>query len=339
MDEKVSSLVIKVDRNCGERFREALVRIGAFDRNRKIASDKISVYLPVLDLNESTICALSLIGDYQISNLSLLPEKRLPDLEEILGFKPRFETIGDIAIVEEMDAECVGSVLINNCKKIKSVIVPISDVEGEFRTRRFRTVAGDKRTTTIHKENGLRFHVDLESVYFTPRLATERLRIAQQIRSGQCVLDMFAGIGPFSLLAAKKGAKVIAIDKNPTAVKYLRKNSDLNGIKETIDIEILEGDANEIALRYENEADHVIMNLPHSASRFLQTAMIAAKSEGIIHYYSIAHENELFMDKSIIKDNAETLDAAVEFIHEGIVRSYSPHKFNVVIDSRILKNK
>jgi tRNA (guanine37-N1)-methyltransferase len=214
-------------------------------------------------------------------------------------------------------------------KSIKTVIAPISDVEGEFRIRRFKHVAGEMGTVTIHKEHGLRYRVDLEGAYFTPRLGTERLRIAKLVQPGDVVLDMFAGVGPFALLLAKRGAEVIAMDKNPVAVKYLKENALLNKIKH---IEILEGDAAELAMRFEGRADHIIMNLPHSASAFLHAAMRAAKPDGIVHYYCIAPEDDLYRDEALINKAAQEIDAKVEVLYKEIVRSYAPHRHNVVID-------
>ena len=98
------------------------------------------------------------------------------------------------------------------------------------------------------------------------------------------------------------------MDKNPVAVKYLRENALLNKVN---NIEILEGDASELALRYENRADHVIMNLPHSASEFLIPAMRAAKPEGVVHYYCIAPEDDLYRDEALIKKAAEELGARI----------------------------
>ncbi len=197
-------------------------------------------------------------------------------------------------------------------KSIKTVIAPISDVEGEFRTRRFRHVAGEVSTVTTHKEHGLRYRVDLEGAYFTPRLGTERLRIAGLVHPADVVLDMFAGVGPFALLLAKRVARVIAMDKNPVAVKYLRENARLNKIE---NIEILEGDANKLALPCENMADHVIMNLPHSASLFLHAAIKAAKTGGTVHYYCIAPEDDLYKDEALIRDAAQQMGYSVEVLY------------------------
>ena len=307
---------------------------GAFDRSRKISSDKSHVYLPVLEINEKSAAMLSSFGQYELVQINFQMVERIPSLEDLLGFRPSFEVVGDIAMVEDRDAERVAAALMSTSKSIKTVIAPISDVEGEFRTRRFRHVAGEARTVTVHREHGLRYRVDLEGAYFTPRLGTERLRIASLVRPGDVVLDMFAGVGPFALLLAKRGATVIAMDKNPVAVKYLRENALLNKVN---NIEILEGDAAELALRYENRADHVIMNLPHSASQFLLPAMRAAKPEGIVHYYCIAPEDDLYKDEALIKIAAAEMGAGEEVLSKEIVRSYAPHRHNVVIDFRVKK--
>ena len=325
---------IKVARRRGEQFRKMLVDLGAFDRRRKMYSDESHVYLPILEIDESTGAKLGQVGEFEWVETAFPQEEHHLSPEEILGFKPSFETVGDIAIIEDKDTEKVACALMSTCKSIKTVVAPISDVEGEFRTRRFKVVAGEVRTTTTHKEHGLSYRVDLGGAYFTPRLGTERLRIASLVSPSEVVLDMFAGVGPFALLLAKRGSQVVAIDKNTVAVKYLRENALLNKVE---NIEILEGDAAELALNCKDWADHVIMNLPHSASQFLIPAMTAAKSGGVIHYYAISPEEDLYRDVALIEKAALQMGASVEVLYRGVVRSYSPRRYNVVIDFRVRK--
>ncbi len=331
----LASCGIRVQRSRGEEFRKALVEMAAFDRSRKIVSDESNVYLPVLKIDELEASRLRQIGDFERIETDFPLEEPSPSLKDLLGFRPSFEVVGDIAIVEDIDAERVASVLMSASKNIRAVIAPQSDVEGEFRTRRFRHVAGEARTVTTHKEHGMRYRVDLEGAYFTPRLGTERLRVAGQVRPGDVVLDMFAGVGPFALLMAKNGANVIAMDKNPVAVQYLRENARLNKVES---IEILEGDSGDLALCFESQFDHVIMNLPHSASQFLIPAMRAAKPGGIVHYYAIAPDKDLYRDLAHIEKAADQMSASVEVIYKGVVRSYAPHRCNVVIDFRVCKS-
>jgi len=329
------SLGLRVRREYGELMRKALVESGLLDRSRKIRADESYVYLPVLDMDAASRTKLEQIAPFEPIQIDFPPEERPATPEDILGYRPSFEVVGDIALVEEGDAEAVAAAIMATSKGIKAVIAPVSDVEGEFRTRRFRHIAGEARTSTIHKEHGLRYKVDLEGAYFTERLGTERLRVARQVRSGDFVLDMFAGVGPFSLLLAKKGAQVVAMDKNPVAVKCLRENVLLNRIQ---NIEILEGDAAELAPLYEGQADHVIMNLPHSASSFLVPAMRAAKSGGVVHYYCIAPEDDLYRDEALIRSAAKEMGVQVEALYRGIVRSYAPRRHNVVIDFQMSKH-
>ena len=352
----ISSAGLKVSRKNGEKFRKALVNLGLFDPKKKIRADQSHIYLPIQiqniddhlsegvfeDILESfqkeALQILRSLGDFSVVDIEF-EKKVLPiSAEDLLGFRPHFEIVGDIAIVdcdEGVDEEKVASALMKVHKNVKTVIAPISPVEGEFRTRRFRHLAGERKTATLHKEHGLKYGLDLETVYFTPRLGTERKRLAKLIRPTETVLDMFAGVGPFALLLASKGAKVIAIDKNPEAVKYLRENAANNRIEE---IEILEGDAFQLSKRYQNQADHIIMNLPHEAFHFLLPAINAVKDGGIVHYYSMSPEDDLYgEDRRHIEDAAQQAGAEVRILYQGIVRSYAPHQYNVVIDFQIIR--
>jgi tRNA (guanine37-N1)-methyltransferase len=323
---------IRVPRVKGELFRQALAELGLFDRSRKISSDSNYVYLPVLAMEEQAAALLRSQGHFDRVERKFETREKRSRPEDLLGYKPSYEVIGDIAIVEEDGGEHVARALLAACKSIKVVLLPVSEVEGEFRLRRFRHIAGEERTTALHKENGLLYQVDLEGVYFTARLGNERLRVARGIRPSEMVLDMFAGVGPFSLLLAKRGARVIAVDKNPLAVKYLRQNAALNRIE---DVTILEGDAADLALQFEGQADRVVMNLPHSSSEFLIPAMRAARNGGIVHYYTIAPEDALYQDEVLIRRAADQLGLSVEISYRGIVRSYAPRRYNVVMDFRV----
>lgn len=325
---------MKVPKLRGEPVRRALLTLGALDPGRKIFLEGDYICMPVLDLDVAARDLLGSISEFEVADLPFQKEPEAATARDLLGFKPSFDVVGDIAIVDPEDAEKVASALMAVNKSILAVIAPVSDVEGEFRTRRFRHVAGDDRTSTIHKEHGLRYKIDLQEAYFTPRLGTERLRIISQTRPSDIVLDMFAGVGPFALPVARRCQKVIAIDKNPLAVKYMRENALMNKIE---NIEMLEGDARDLAAPYECTADQVIMNLPHSAFEFLETAIKSARDGGIVHYYAMSPEENLYGDLRKIERSAEVLGAKIEVTYKGIVRSYSPRRYNVVIDFQVIK--
>ena len=330
----VKALGVKVRRGDGEIFRRRLLEMGAFDRSRKIRSEGEDLYLPILELPGEASKELARIADFEVVEAKFEDEPPKETVEVLLGRKPSFEVVGDVAILEDPDEEAAAAIMAVH-RNVHAVISPLSAVEGEFRTRRFSPVAGEVRTTTVHKEHGLRYRIDLERAYFTPRLGTERLRIADLVKPGEAAYDIFAGVGPFALLMAKRGARVVAVDKNPDAVRLLRENAALNRIG---DIVILEADAADLVESYEKSADRVIMNLPHSASDFLGVAMRIAKKGGIVHYYAIAPEDDLYgRDTAFVEEAARAAGVEVEILRRGVVRSYAPHQYNIVIDFRVEK--
>ena len=120
-----------------------------------------------------------------------------------------FDIVGDIAITKvpdssEANGKAIAETIIRVHRNIKTVLVQDSPVAGNFRIRRLKHVAGENKTHTIHKENGCFFAVDVENCYFSPRLCYERKRIAQQIKLNETIVNMFAGVGCFSLVIAKK---------------------------------------------------------------------------------------------------------------------------------------
>ncbi|HUH99632.1 MAG TPA: tRNA (guanine-N1)-methyltransferase, partial [Nitrososphaerales archaeon] len=111
------------------------------------------------------------------------------------------DVIGDIAIVKlrpeaKVDEREAAQAILDGMKNVKCVYGQEGGIEGDFRLRKLRHLGGEERTVTIHKENGIRLKLDVETCYFSPRLSTVRLRIAEQVVPGEKVLNMFAGVGP-----------------------------------------------------------------------------------------------------------------------------------------------
>ncbi len=228
-----------------------------------------------------------------------------------------FDIVGDIAIVkyrEDLDLEEIAEYILKKHKNVRNVAVDYG-VQGETRVRRVELIRGD-RTETIHREFGIRIKVDISKVYFSPRLATERWRVVQDVRDGEVIYDMFAGCGPFSIMIAKyRRVKIYASDINPYAIEYLRENIRLNKVSNVVPIL---GDAREVAGQIGEKVDRVIMNLPHSAYEFLPYAMSVLKKGGKINYYEI-------LPKDVnLEERFAGLDIQVRDVHR--VHEYSPSK-------------
>ena len=317
------ALCIRVPRIAGEVARKRLIELRLLDNNLKIRSVGGYLIIPVLKPIEG-------LGEPGKDFFEILENKST--LPQVPG---AYELIGDIAIIDQHEENPteIANILLQH-KNIKTVFQAKSSVSGEFRTRDVLFLNGEKKTETIYKENGCRYLLDVTQVYFTPRLSTERTRIADQVKNGDKVVDMFAGIGPFSILIAKRspGSQVIAIDKNPVAIKYLRENVLLNKVK---NIEIREGDARDEVCGIQ-DADHVIMNLPHNGLEFLDDAFRIIKKGGIIHFYAISHEDDLF--DGILKEiegSASKVDLQVFPLDRRIVRPYAPYQYNICIDLQV----
>ena len=217
-----------------------------------------------------------------------------------------------------------------NLRKEEAVYRKTSKIQGIIRTRELEHLAGEDNSITIHREFGNRFKLDVRRVYFSPRLATERRRLSQQVANNEVIVDMFAGIGPFSISIAKNlNVKIYAIDINPDAYKYLKENIKLNKLKGTI-IPLL-GDVDEVLNGLNIKSDRIIMNLPGTAWSFLDTAIKSLKSGGVLHYYEFASEYQIPIEK-IIKT---AYPRKVEILTRRKVKSKSPGTWHMGIDARI----
>lgn len=323
-----------------EDIRRMLLQSGHIHPDVKICRDDEYILIPLNGKPEPDKPEVLPGVDENISIIEaeFEPKRKQPSMEEILGFTPGFDVIGDIAIIDayDPDAAHIAKALMENRKSINVVLGAVSPVEGEFRTRQWIVLAGEHRTRTMHKEHGCRYNVDLAGAYFSARLGTERKRVADMVKPGQYVVDLFAGVGPFSILIGKNvpGASVVAVDKNPGAVKLLCENIRLNRLD---NVTAVEDDARHAAGNLKHLADHVIMNLPQSGREFLDCGIMAAKNGGVVHFYDITHEDDLYRTSwELIQEAAARVGRKVECTGRRIVRSYAPHQYNVCIEFRVI---
>ena len=254
-----------------------------------------------------------------------------------------FDIIGDIAVIKVPKTTLprvhdITERIMTTHRNVRTVLAQTSSVSGEFRLRPLMYLMGENKTSTVHREHGCLFSVDLANCYFSPRLSNERHRIACAVRPRETIVNMFAGVGCFSIMIAKNAdpEKVYSIDLNPSAILIMKENIRLNQVYDTV--VPLQGDSKEIAeSKLQNVADRVLMPLPEKALEYLPIAISTLKaSGGWIHYYGFEHakKNENPIEKTKIKvaERLSSLNTAFSFPFSRVIRTTGPNWHQVVLD-------
>jgi tRNA (guanine37-N1)-methyltransferase len=258
-----------------------------------------------------------------------------------------FDVVGDIAIIRlpcnsSAKAQTAAKAIMNVHRNVKTVLLQASPVAGALRLRRLTHLAGENKTGTLQREFGCLFSVDVAKCYFSPRLSHERMRIARMVKPNETVVNMFAGVGCFSIMIAKHAnpAKVFSIDVNAAAIQFMQKNVRLNRVYGKV-IPLL-GDSKElINSRLQRAADRVLMPLPEKAREYLPYAVSALKaSGGWIHYYGFEHaaktESPAEKVKLKVAETLEALGVDFEAPFVRVVRSTGPHWFQLAADVHVM---
>ena len=259
-----------------------------------------------------------------------------------------FDVVGDIAIIKVPNELLnlrfkIGKELVRELKNVKAVFRQASKISGDYRLRKLEWLAGEKRTLTIYREHGCVYRVDVEKTYFSPRLSNERLRIAKLVCGGETVVNMFAGVGPYSILIAKMhpNVRVYSIDLNPYAVKLHVENCRLNKVEDRV--EVIYGDAEDILRRrLSGSANRVLMPLPEKAIKYLDAALKGLKNRGILHVYLHVPyvERELeALNKAcqLVTREVERLKAKVLEVKANRVREVKTRTLQICVDTCVKK--
>ncbi len=330
MDDGAEVPCVRVPREDGERTRRALAEADLVDDGFEITVEDGWLYVPVTDPR-------AVPGEFAVVTHEVPVRRTQTTPAELLGYEPSFERLGTIALVDEDDAERAAEIadaIVRSDLPIETILNKASKVKGETRVREWEVLAGEG-TETVHREYGCAFELDLAEVYFSPRLATDRHRVAEGVEPGERAFDMFAGVGPFVIPFAKRGATCVGVDLNDRAIEYLRRNARRNGVTDRVTA--IHADVRQVVPDYEGWADRIVMNLPHSAGEFLESAVSIAGEDCVVHYYDIQSDDDPFgPGERAIREAAEpTYDVEIE--DRRVVRSYAPHESNVRLDARLCR--
>ncbi len=346
---------IQVDQRFGEQLRVLLVEQQLLELNFPITKEENTLIFPLrrtptkrelMKLQETT-GKLRLVEkeldavQRKPSDLTAALQGKVP--EDLLDTLPHsLDIIGEIAIVELNETLVPYEILIGEAimvvnSRITTVYAKAGSIKGMRRLRSLRLIAGKDQRTTVHTEFGIKLAIDVTQTYFSPRLSTEHDRVSRQVQPNEVIVDMFTGVGPFALLAAKRHrVRVYAIDINKQAIQCLRKSLELNRL--VGEVIPLVGDARVIIQdQLRQTADRIIMNLPHNTFEYLDAGLQALKPEGgVIHYYGVTTET---LPPDMLRSNV--LHRLADLGREGkilkfrIVRPAAPHEDHVVLDIQV----
>lgn len=250
-----------------------------------------------------------------------------------------YDIIGSIAIIEipkelAKKEKIIADALLNLNKNVRTVLKKGKHT-GVYRLQKLRFLAGKKKKETEYKENNVRIRLDVEECYFSPRLATERKRIAEQVKMGEIILAMFSGTGVYPIVIAKnKNPKeVYSIEINPVAIKYQKENILINKIN---NIKLFKGDVKKIVQKLNKKFDRILMPLPKGAENYLDVALKVAKKNSVIHFYDFLPENEF--DKAIkkIDKNCKKLKKKYKILKITKCGQLAPKQYRICVDFKIV---
>lgn len=331
---RVRSWCVVVPRQHGEEIRQRLKDSDLLRRDLRIQEESGRLFLPTTERVE-----LGWPTEEREFEEAFVPVRSYKDVvrvpDALRGQLPTsFDVIGDIAVLKIPEALLryraeIGRAILE-WNHTLHVVAQDHGVAGTFRVRNLEVLAGERRTTTVHTEFGLRYRADVAAAYFSPRLGSERLRVANQVAAGEIVADPFAGVGPYAILIAtrREPERVVASDANPVAVALLRQNVAANRASR---VEVREGDARAI-LRDVRPVHRIILDLPHSAMEFLRDALLALGPRGTIHLYGILEDADREDRIRDIRESVNREGRVVEAVHTHTVRAYSPTQHHVAFD-------
>ena len=279
------------------------------------------------------------------------------DENELTKLIKSYDVIGDIIIIknhpelESKKREIIAEALRRCYPRVRTIAaVPLyAHTDELYRTRDLEVIWGDEDMETTHKESGCSFKVNLKQVFFSPRLSHERMRVAKKVLPDERIINMFSGVGCFSIVIAKMQprTKIYSIDVNPYAVEYMKANVRLNKVEGKV-IPV-PGDASEELEKLEGVADRVLMPLPEQAYSFLTLAVRALKlgkggARGVIHYYDVSTGRKGDGLFNVPLERARDIVSSafgdslrIEVEEKRIVRSVAPRKYHVVLDLRVVR--
>jgi len=256
-----------------------------------------------------------------------------------------YNMLGSIAVVNfpngtsKKEKKLFAEKILKENKVIKTVLYKAGFFSGRLRTMKTRWLAGEKNKEVLYKENGCNFRFNVDNSYFSPRLSNERKEMASVVKKGEEVLVMFAGVGPYSIVVAKKSkaSKIYSNELNKKANKYGAMNVELNKVKEKVIF--VPGDIRKVAKKLKREGktfDVIMMPRPQLKDSFLKEAFMLSKKGTRVYYYDFCKIEDLDSKVEMVKEEALKAGKKIKISEVRNAGEIAPYKIRCRIDFKVL---
>ncbi len=220
-------------------------------------------------------------------------------------------------------------------KSVRTVLEKTEKFSGRLRTLKTKFLAGEKNLEALYNENGCVFRFNVETCYFSSRLAAERMKIAKMVKKGENVLVMFGGVAPFAIVIARaaKPKRVVSVELGRECSKYAEMNVKRNKLS---NVEIIQGDVRRRLPKMRDKFERIVMARPNLEDNFLDVAFSRVKKNGIIHYYGFYLEDEVGRMREMILDEAEKAKKKIKILKIERAGDIGVYKFRYRADVKVL---
>jgi len=253
-----------------------------------------------------------------------------------------YDILGNIAIVKFDRSDSLtkkkreAKELLKQHNNITTVLEKTNKFSGRLRTLKTKFIYGVNTKEAIYKENDCTFRFNVETCYFSPRLANERVEIANMVKPGERVLVMCGGVAPFAVVIGRlsEANEIISVELSRECSKYALDNVKRNKLQD--EVEIIQGDVNKILPKMKDKFDRIVMARPNLKDDFLKPALGKIKKNGFIHYYGFYEESKLNELKELIIKRAKESKKKIKILKIKRAGDIGMKKYRYRVDFRVL---